>query len=195
MSAGFKYNLNPKETPEERYAVKTGDRRIGIYVLQKEGIPVGTILPSFMPIYADLKNKKAYMCLNAEVYEDAKKPTSIKVKKGTPVIVGMFLGNGTLGAQVSLVDTTNEDYDVITFADTLGADVKAGDVLFRTKAVDGLEQMYVANSALFGRKKVDDGITDVSLLRTAAEIEPDKLIVPFTDADKESMKGWFQFNE
>lgn len=38
-----------------------------------------------------------------------------------------------------------------------------------------LKQKHVANSALFNRTKVEDGITLVSLLRTAAEIETLKI--------------------
>ena len=51
----------------------------------------------------------------------------------------------------------------------------------------------MANSALFNRTKVEDGITLVSLLRTAAEIEPSKLVMPFSENDKANMKGWFEF--
>ena len=33
----------------------------------------------------------------------------------------------------------------------------------------------------FNRTKVEDGVTLVSLLRTAAEIEPSKLVIPFSE--------------
>lgn len=194
MSAGFKYQT-VNEKPEERYDVSTGLRRRGPYALEKEGVPVGTKLPDFMPIYADLINKKAYMCINVRVYADAKDPTALNIDKGSPVMVGMFLGNGTNGAQVASVDKTNEDYDTLTFTKAFGTDLKKGDVLFRAKAVDGLAQMYVANSALYNREAIQDGPMPVALLRAAAEIEPQKLVIPFTEADKENLKGWFQFND
>ena len=77
----------------------------------------------------------------------------------------------------------------------LEAGLPKGTVLFEAKAVSGTAQKYIANSALFNKTKVDDGIVLVALLRTAAEIEPSKLAIPFSANDKANMKGWFEFNE
>ena len=54
--------------------------------------------------------------------------------------------------------------------------------------------VYVANSALFERKKIESGINQVALLMRAFEVEPDKLVIPFSDKDKENLPH-FQFNE
>ena len=165
MSAGFKYDLVPPVEQEERYDVQTGIRRRGPFKLDTQNLIVGSFLPGFTPICADLKNKFAYAVINVRV------------------------------AEVSAIDKTNANYDVLTIKAAFGENIAKDAVLFNAVAVDGLKQKHVANSALYNRTKVEDGITLVSLLRTAAEIEPSKLVMPFSENDKANMKGWFEFNE
>ena len=198
MAAGFKYDLQPAVEMEERYDVQTGIRRRGEYKLVTEHLSVGATLPVFAPICADLKNKFAYPVVNmtvAEAYTTGDSNLSIKVVKGSLAYKGMFVGNGSKGAEVTAVDTTNSEYDTITIKAAFGANLPKGTVLFEAKAVSGTAQKYIANSALFNKTKVDDGIVLVALLRTAAEIEPSKLAIPFSANDKANMKGWFEFNE
>ena len=195
MSAGFKYDLVPPVEQEERYDVQTGIRRRGPYKLDTTNLAVGTILPSFIPVYADLKNKFAHTVRNIRVAEAYASGTSIKIAKTPLVYVGMFIGNGSKGAKVTAIDKSNEKYDVLTIEAAFGENVAKDAVLFEAAAVDGTKQKYVANSALYERTKVDDGIVLVALLRTAAEIEPSKLAIPFSENDKANLKGWFEFNE
>lgn len=198
MPAGFKYNLTPEVEMEERYDVQTGIRRRGPFVLDTTHIPAGAKLPSFAPMAADLKYHKVKLVRNfkvAEAYTNG--GTTIKVKKGCFPYVGMHIGDGTHGATVSSVDQTNANYDVITIAASFGANLAAGAVLFEASASAGTTQLNVANSALYENYKVDDpsGINNVALLRTAAEIETEKLVIPFSANDREKLKGWFQFND
>ena len=195
MSAGFKYDLVPPVEQEERYDVQTGIRRRGPYKLDTTNLAVGTILPSFIPVYADLKNKFAHTVRNIRVAEAYASGTSIKIAKTPFAYVGMFIGNGSKGAKVTAIDKSNEKYDVLTIEAAFGENVAKDAVLFEAAAVDGTKQKYVANSALYERTKVDDGIVLVALLRTAAEIEPSKLAIPFSENDKANLKGWFEFNE
>jgi len=196
MPSGIKYVTAPAPAGEERYDVASGIRRRGVYVLQTENLTVGKRLPAFAPIYADKKYKKAYPVRNSAVYEAADATaTAIKVKKGTLLYAGAFVGNGKKGATIASVDTSNALYDVINVDATLGVALAAGDVLFEATAAGGTKQKYVANSALYESKMVEDGINTVALLRTAAEIEPDKLAIPFSDSDKAALAGWFDFNE
>lgn len=195
MSAGFKYDLVPAVEQEERYDVQTGIRRRGPYKLDTTNLAVGTVLPSFIPVCADLKNKFAYSVRNVRVAEAYASGTSIKIAKNPLVYVGMFIGNGSKGAKVTAIDKSNENYDVLTTEAAFGESVAKDTVLFEATAVDGTKQKYVANSALYERTKVDDGIVLVALLRTAAEIEPSKLAIPFSENDKANLKGWFEFNE
>lgn len=195
MSAGFKYDLVPVVEQEERYDVQTGIRRRGPYKLDTTNLAVGTILPSFIPVCADLKNKFAHSVRNVRVIEAYASGTSIKIAKTPLAYVGMFIGNGSKGTKVTAIDKSNEKYDVLTIEADFGENIAKDAVLFEATAADGTKQKYVANSALYERTKVDDGIVLVALLRTAAEIEPSKLAVPFSENDKANLKGWFEFNE
>ena len=198
MSAGFKYDLTPVVEQEERYDVQTGIRRRGPYKLDTTNLVVGSFLPSFTPIRANLKNKFARAVINVEVveaYTTGEEALSIKVAKNSLAYVGMFIGSGTKGAEVAAVDKSNANYDVLTIKAAFGEDIAKDAVLFEAKAVDGLEPKNVANSALYNKTKVEDGIVLVSFLRTAAEIEPYKLVIPFSGKDKANMKVWFEFTE
>lgn len=196
MPSGYKYVVNSENPTEERYDVKSGIRRRGVYVLQTDNLTIGSRLPAFAPIYADKKLKKAYPVRNAAVYEAATATdTVIKVKKGTLLYVGAYVGNGKKGATITAVDKSNALYDAITVDATLGVTLAVGDVLFEASAAGGTKQKYTANSALYESKLIEDGINTVALLRTAAEIEPEKLAIPFSENDKAATAGWFDFNE
>lgn len=192
--AGFKYNLPPKEEKEERYDVSTGLRRRGNYVLDVAGLTVGSYVPSFTPIAADLKAKTAKIVVNVLVVEGADdNAAEIKIAKGSYIQVGTILGNGTKGATVDAIDKSKAEYDELTLSDAIGA-LKTGDVLFEAKAADGTIPKNVANSALYETHKVADGINCVALLQRAFEIEPEKLVTPFSAKDKSNLPH-FQFNE
>ena len=196
MSAGFKYNLTPEPTIEERYDVETGRRRRGPYKLDTTNLTVGEYLPSFTPIAADLKKKTAQVAIRVTVAEafTTGSNTTLKIKKNPFVYANMFLGNGSRGAQVSSIDKTNAEYDTLTLAADFGVNLKAGDVLFEASAVGGTTPKAIANSALYERKKIESGIVLIALLMRAFEIEPDKLEIPFHAKDKANMP-YFQFNE
>ena len=197
MAAGFTYNLTPEEVKEERYDVETGRRRRGPYKLDTANLPVGEYLPSFTPIAADLKKKTATVCVRAKVveaYTNGGEALTIKVAKGSLLASGMYIGNGSKGAQVSSIDKTNASYDTVTIAAQFGANLSVGDVLFEATAVGGTTPKAVANSALYERAKIENGIVLVALLMRAFEIEPAKLAIPFHAKDKANMP-YFQFNE
>lgn len=192
--AGFKYNLPPKEEQEERYDVSTGLRRRGNYVLDVAGLAVGSYVPSFTPIAADLKAKTAKIVVNVLVKENVgATDTKVKIAKGSFVVVGTILGNGTKGATITAIDKSKAEYDELTLDAAMGA-LKTEDVLFEAKAADGKEPKNVANSALYETHKVADGINSVALLQRAFEIEPEKLVTPFSQKDKANLPH-FQFNE
>lgn len=192
--AGFKYNLPPKEEQEERYDVSTGLRRRGNYVLDVAGLAVGSYVPSFTPIAADLKAKTAKIVVNILVKENVgATDTKVKIAKGSFVVMGTILGNGTKGATITAIDKSKAEYDELTIDAAMGA-LKTGDVLFEAKAADGKEPKNVANSALYETHKVADGINCVALLQRAFEIEPEKLATPFSAKDKANLPH-FQFNE
>lgn len=194
MSAGFKYNIEPEPSIEERYDVSTGVRRRGPYKLDTTNLVAGSFLPSFTPIAADLVKKTAQVAIRVEVYEQYTSGTEIKIKKGSLAYAGMYIGNGSKGTTVNAIDKSEKAFDKLTLASDLATTIKAGDVLFEASAAGGTTPKVVANSALYERTKVEDGIVLVSLLMRAFEIEPTKLAMPFHAKDKEKLPH-FQFNE
>ena len=193
MSAGFKYNITPEPSVEERYDVETGRRRRGPYKLDTTNLPVGEYLPSFTPIAADLVKKTAKVAIRVEVAEKYESGTSLKVKKGSLAYVTMNLGNGSKGAVVNAVNKQNADYDELTLGAAFGATLEVGTVLYEATDNTGVTPKVVANSALYERKQIESGIVLVALLMRAYEIEPSKLAMPFSDIDKANMPH-FQFN-
>ena len=195
MAAGFKYNLEPEVEQEERYDVETGRRRRGPYKLDTTNLVVGSWLPSFTPIAADLVKKTAQVAIRVEVYEKftTGSNTTLKIKKGSLAYKGMHLGNGAHGATINAIDKADKAFDKLTLAADFGETLEAGTVLYESTAADGTTPKVIANSALYERKQVEDGIVLVALLMRAFEIEPTKLAMPFADIDKANMPH-FQFN-
>lgn len=195
MSAGFKYNIEPEPSIEERYDVSTGVRRRGPYKLETTNLVAGSFLPSFTPIAADLVKKTAQVAIRVEVYEKftTGSNTTLKIKKNSLAYVSMHLGNGSHGATINSIDKSNKAFDKLTLAADFGEDLEAGTVLYEATAADGTTPKVIANSALYERKQVEDGIVLVALLMRAFEIEPTKLAMPFADIDKANMPH-FQFN-
>lgn len=196
MSAGFKYNIDPEPSIEERYDVSTGVRRRGPYKLDTTNLVAGTYLPSFTPIAADLVKKTAQVAIRVEVYEKftTGSNTTMKIKKNSLAYVGMHIGDGSHGATINAIDKSDKAFDKLTLAADFGATVNAGTVLFEATAVNGTTPKVVANSALYERKQIDEGPVLVALLMRAFEIEPTKLAMPFHAKDKENLPH-FQFNE
>ena len=196
MAAGFTYNLTPEEAKEERYDVETGRRRRGPYKLDTANLPVGEYLPSFTPIAADLKKKTAQVAIRVEVAEKftTGSNTTLKIKKKSFAYAGMHLGNGSNGATVNSIDKSDPNYDTLTLAADFGATLEVGTVLFEATAATGKTPKVTANSALYERAKIENGIVLVALLMRAFEIEPAKLAIPFHAKDKANMP-YFQFNE
>lgn len=196
MSAGFKYNIEPEPSIEERYDVSTGVRRRGPYKLDTTNLVAGSFLPSFTPITADLVKKTAQVAIRVEVYEKftTGSNTTLKIKKNSLAYVGMHIGDGIHGATINAIDKSDKAFDKLTLAADFGATVNAGTVLFEATAVNGTTPKVVANSALYERKQIDEGPVLVALLMRAFEIEPTKLAMPFHAKDKENLPH-FQFNE
>lgn len=196
MSAGFKYNIEPEPSIEERYDVSTGVRRRGPYKLDTTNLVAGSFLPSFTPIAADLVKKTAQVAIRVEVYEKftTGSNTTLKIKKNSLAYVGMHIGDGSHGATINAIDKSDKAFDKLTLAADFGATVNAGTVLFEATAVNGTTPKVVANSALYERMQIDEGPVLVALLMRAFEIEPTKLAMPFHAKDKENLPH-FQFNE
>ena len=194
MSAGFKYNLNAPDVVEELYDVQTGHRKRGAYRLNTAGLVVGTTLPNLTPVAVDLAKRTCVVVKNVKVLaEVSAEATTIQIAKNSLVEVGMFLGNGAKGAKVTAVDKSHSEYDTVTFEAAIGAKIAKGTVLFEATAVGGTTPKNKANFLIYGHTKVEAGIVLVALLMQAYEIQEDKLTLPVSEKDKETLASRFQF--
>lgn len=136
MPAGFKYNLNAPQVAEEICDVQTLHHKRGAYKLNTTGLTIGSKLPRFTPVQANLATRMVDVVKNVKVVEDAaNNATSIKVAKNSLAYAGMTLGAADNCAVVSSIDKSNANYDTITLAAALGEAVTAGQVLFEAVAL------------------------------------------------------------
>lgn len=194
MAAGFKFNLNPIEgVMPEMCRFETVYRLSGGFNLDITNLNGISAIPPLTPIVVNFKTRKAVAVINATVAEAITAgATSLKVKKGSLVYVGMHLGNGSNGGTVTAIDKSNEAYDVVTLAEgsTLAANIDA--VLFEATAVGGKTAKATANFLNYAWTKVEEGAT-VTAIGQAFEIRPSKLIVPISEKDKETLGHRFMF--
>ena len=129
MEVKFSHTEAPAPKPivfEQVFAEKPGGGLLANHDYEvKAGTAVG------------LANGKYQAIKAAVLFEDAtSSATSLKVKKGSGVLVGDFLATGAKAVKVTKIDSTNANYDILTI--TLGVEVKAGKVLYQaTAAADG----------------------------------------------------------
>lgn len=117
MAAGTKYNLTPEYKPEEFYRVETGVRKSGPWRLDITNLVVGSVLPVFTPVQADYKKRTIVPVRNfrvVESYTTGETALSIKVEKGSLAYVGMFIGSGKKGAEVTVIDKPDKRFGLDT---------------------------------------------------------------------------------
>lgn len=190
MPAGFKYDLTPGDVLKELCRFDTVYRLSGGFNFEDANIPEGTLLMPLTPLYVNLTTRKASAVKNVKVVEKVTTSTKIKIAKGSLAYKGMHLGDGTNGATVSSISTTNADYDELTMSAALA--VEAGTVLFEAAAADGTAPKATANFLNYAVTKVEPGAT-VTAIGQAYEVRESKLYVPISDKDKETLTSRFLF--
>ena len=136
MPGGFKYNQNAPAMVEELNDVQTLHHKRGAYKLDTTGLTIGSKLPRFTPVKANLATRMVEVVKNVLVVEDAAADaTAIKVKKNSLAVAGMSFGAGSNTAVVSEIDKSNANYDTITFAAAFGEAITAGTVLYEAVAL------------------------------------------------------------
>lgn len=197
MASGTHYNLTPEYQPQEFYRVESGKRKSGPYKLDITNLVVGSFLPVFTPVQVDLVKHTLVPVRNVKVveaYATGADALSIKIAKKSLAYVGMFVGNGKKGAEVTAIDKSNAKYDVLTVKVAFGENIAKDAVLFEAKAVDGTAKKNTANFVLYDSKKVEDeGAVLCTLLMQAYEIKESKLILPIHELDKVGLTSRFQF--
>lgn len=190
MPAGFHYDLNPMDVLRELCRFDTVYRLSGGFNFEDENVPNGTLLMPLTPLHVDLTTRKAVAVKNVKVLEKVTTGTKIKIAKGSLAYKGMHLGDGTNGATVSNINTTNAKYDELTMSAALAAD--AGAVLFEAAAADGTTPKVTANFLNYAVTKVEVGAT-VTAIGRAYEVQESKLYVPISAQDKETLTARFLF--
>lgn len=194
MAAGTKYNLPPDYQPQEFYRVESGVRKSGPWKLDITNLIVGSTLPVFTPVQVDLKKRTLVVVRNVKAIEKYTTGSSMKIAKNSLSYVGMSIGDGVKGAEISAIDKTNKNYDILTLKAAFGATVEKDSVLFEAIAVDGLKKKNTANFVLYDPKKVEAGGPVLcTLLMQAYEVKEPKLILPIHDLDKKGLTDRFQF--
>lgn len=197
MAAGTHYDLKPDYKPEEFYRVETGVRKSGPWKLDITNLVVGSYLPVFTPVQADLVKRTLVPVRNVKVveaYTTGADALSIKVAKDSLAYQGMFIGSGKKGAEVASIDKSNKAYDVLTIKAVFGENIAKGAVLFEATAVGGTVKKNTANFVLYDTKKVEsNGAVLPTLLMQAYEVKENKLVLPIHELDKVGLTSRFQF--
>lgn len=197
MAAGTHYDLKPDYKPEEFYRVETGVRKSGPWKLDITNLVVGSYLPVFTPVEADLKKRTLVPVRNVKVveaYTTGADALSIKVAKDSLAYQGMFIGSGKKGAEVASIDKSNKAYDVLTIKAAFGENIAKDAVLFEATAVGGTVKKNTANFVLYDTKKVEsNGAVLPTLLMQAYEVKENKLVLPIHELDKVGLTSRFQF--
>lgn len=192
MAAGLKYNLEPVEkVMPEMCRFETVYRYSGGFNLVTTSLKNVKAIPPLTPLVLDFKARTATPVINVELAENFTSGTSMKIKKGSLAYAGMYIGDGTNGATVSAVDTSNEDYDTLTI-DAFEGTPKKGEVLFEASAAAGTDAKATANALNYAWTKVEEGAT-VTAIGRAFEIRPSRLIAPISEKDKETLGDRFMF--
>lgn len=196
MAAGTHYDLKPVYKPEEFYRVDTGVRKSGPWKLDITNLVVGSYLPVFTPVQADLVKRTLVPVRNVKVveaYTTGDANLTIKVAKGSLAYQGMFIGSGKKGAEVASVDKSNKAYDVLTIKAAFGENIAKDAILFEATAVGGTVKKNTANFVLYAPTKVEEGAVLPTLLMQAYEVKESKLILPIHELDKVGLTSRFQF--
>lgn len=196
MAAGIKYDLTPIEgTMPEMLRYDTVYRYSGGFNLDLTNLTGVSQIPPCVPLTLDFVNRKAKVVINvkvAEAYTNGETALSIKVEKNSLAYVGMYVGNGTKGAQVTAIDKSNANYDTLTIAAAFGANLAKGTVLFEASAAGGTTVKNKAMALNYAWTKVEAGAT-VTAIGRAFEIKKSKLIAPISSKDEENLGDRFMF--
>ena len=114
----------------------------------KQTFPVGTVLRRGLPIQVDFDEMSAGVVKIAKVL-DGGTTTDARVSKGHLFAVGdkvQKLGTAT-STTVSKIDTSNADYDVLTFAAAI-AGLAAGDSIQESDGESSAKPLYTPNMVI-----------------------------------------------
>lgn len=119
--------------------------------------PIGTVIHRGVPVCVDFDNMSAAVCKTALVVEGGT-TTAPRVAKGHLFVVGDQVAKAEATAAVTIksIDTSNTDYDVITFDKALTGTAK-NDILFESGEVSETAVPKYEPNFVVGADKAFDG--------------------------------------
>ena len=130
MEVNFKHNPAKPVEPiyiEQVFAEKPGG---GLVANPAFDVPPTTAVGKSGNKFVAIKAYKLYAAV-------AEADTSIKIKKGSGVVVGDVIATGKKGVACTAVDNSNAEYDTVTV--TLGVNVTDGTTLYQAKEASDSE--------------------------------------------------------
>lgn len=159
-----KFNFKAASTPEpvrieQVFAEKPGG---GLVESASYDILPTTAVAESNGIYKPIKAYRLYKAVTAT-------DTSIQIEKGSGVAVGDFIGTGKKAVACTAVDTSNDEYDLVTV--TLGVAVAVGAALYQAKAAStanvDAEPIYTPQYVIGNLVPADHGKFPVRLINGA----------------------------
>ena len=112
----------------------------------KQTFPVGTVLRRGLPIQVDFDEMSAGVVKIAKVL-DGGTTTEARVSKGHLFAIGDKKLGTTTSTTVSKIDTSNADYDVLTFAAAITG-LAAGDSIQESDGESSAKPLYTPNMVI-----------------------------------------------
>jgi hypothetical protein len=142
----------------------------GGFLLDTTELPSGELVTPGTPVGFDEETRKVNVLKTAVLYEDATdEATTYKVNKGHFFAVDENLAAsvGDAAYAISAIDTSNDNYDLVTLETALGVVLSVGDVLFKSSANGASAGALdvTPKGLLFDNVKVEDNVTCGVVLR------------------------------
>jgi len=154
--------------------------RLDYLTANKEYIQAGT------PVYVDLATRVAEVCKTA-LGIDGGGATAPRVNKLHHFLVGDYLNDGTTGAYISAIDSSDDDYDVLTVntAVTYAAGTK-----FFEGTVSGTSAVlkYTPNGMVKSPEYIKNGNADVPVVKMGT-VREDALVHCIPDLYKTALRS------
>lgn len=188
----MRYNPPKEDYIRELCDFSTVHRLHGGFKLDVSSLPNGGHLYPLAPLSVDIKTRTATPLVRAKVVKAGGSNKKLQVAKGSPISVGMFLSDGTTTLEVKAINTREKGYDEITAKADTSAFTEVGAVLFEASDDSSNTPKATANFLSYQSVRLEASAT-ITAIAQAYEVKEDKLYIPLTEADKESLTSRFLF--
>jgi hypothetical protein len=137
MNLGLSRTLGTTEIPVWQGIGKDIQLAQGGFLLDNTGLVSGAVIPAGTPVVYNEATRKAAPLRVATLHANATNiATTYQIEKGSDLKVGDYLAASVGGAAyaITVIDTSNTAYDVVTVGTTLGVALTAPHFLFASSA-------------------------------------------------------------